>query len=196
MSENRLKVMRKVTKKTQKDIAELVSITQNAYSYWETGKVNIDAASLTKLAVYYGVSLDFLSGRSFSLSEPIESWSKDQQEEYYTSNEHKRTYLEYLWGAPVFSDEQGKSAEDAKILQSPAKRSALTEHEERVLKAYRSQPNMQLAVDKLLGIDDTGSYTVYEAARSSDNHPPRIVRKASEEWDAIVNAPETDETLI
>ena len=55
---------------------------------------------------------------------------------------------------------------------------------------------MQLAVDKLLGIDDTGSYTVYEAAKSSDNHSPRIVRKASEEWDAIANAPETDETLI
>ena len=196
MSENRLKVMRKVTKKTQKEIAELVSITQNAYSYWETGKVNIDAASLTKLAVYYGVSLDFLSGRSYTLSEPIESWNNEQQEEYYTSNEYKRAYLEYLWGAPVFSDEQGKTADDTKILQFPAKRSALTEHEERVLDAYRSQPHMQLAVDKLLGIDDMNTYTVYEAARSNDNHAPRIVRKASEEWETIANAPETDETLI
>ena len=194
MGENRLKVMRKVTKKTQKEIAQLVSITQNAYSYWETGKVNIDAASLTKLAVYYGVSLDFLSGRSFSLSTPIETWNTEQQEEYYTANEYKKTYLEYLWGSPVFSDEQAESS-DTKVLQFPNSKIILTEHEEQVLGAYRAHPHMQLAVDRLLGIDENGNYTVYEAAKSNDNRPPRIIQKSSAEWEIIANAPETDDPL-
>ena len=34
MDNNRLKVMRKIFRKNQSDIAKIVSITQNAYSYW------------------------------------------------------------------------------------------------------------------------------------------------------------------
>ena len=38
MSENRLKIMRKTFGKTQSEIARVVNITQNAYSYWKTEK--------------------------------------------------------------------------------------------------------------------------------------------------------------
>ena len=190
MSENRLKIMRKTFGKTQSEIAQVVNITQNAYSYWENGKVNIDAESLKKLADYYGVSLDFLSGRGFEVAISPHTWSKEQQEEYYTSAEYKKTYLEYLWGAPVFSDE------GAKILAMPNTTYMLTDREARVLAAYRSLPHMQIAVDTLLGINEDSDYTVYEAAKSSDNHAPRIVYKSSHDWERIENAPETDEELI
>ena len=190
MSENRLKIMRKTFGKTQSEIARVVNITQNAYSYWENGKVNIDAESLKKLADYYGVSLDFLSGREFEVTVPPHVWSKEQQQEYYTSVEYKKTYLEYLWGAPMFSDE------GAKILAMPNTVGMLTDREARMLAAYRSMPHMQIAVDKLLGIDDDAEYTVYEAAKSSDNHAPRIVYKSALDWERIENAPETDEKLI
>ena len=190
MSENRLKIMRKTFGKTQSDIARVVNITQNAYSYWENGKVNIDAESLKKLADYYGVSLDFLSGREFEVTIPPHTWSKEQQEEYYTSVEYKKTYLEYLWGAPMFSDE------GAKILTMPNTLGMLTDREARMLAAYRSMPHMQIAVDKLLGIDDNADYSVYEAAKSGDNHAPRMVYKSAHDWERIENAPETDEKLI
>ena len=65
-----------------------------------------------------------------------------------------------------------------------------------MLAAYRSLPHMQAAIDKLLGIDESAEYTVYAAAKSNDNHPPRIVHKTQKDWDVIANTPETDEPLI
>ena len=190
MGENRLKTMRMVTGYKQIQLAHLVNVAQSTYSAWETGTKNIHAENIKKLADIYNVSLDFLSGRSFYITRPVECWTKSEQEEYYTSNEYKKEYLEYLWGAPVFSDEGG-----AKILSVPYTVGTLTEHEARVLAAYRALPHMQVAVDKLLGVNESNEYTVYEAAKSDDNHPPRIVTKNAKDWDIIANAPETDEDL-
>ena len=189
MGENRLKTMRMVTGYKQIQLAHIVNVAQSTYSAWETGTKNIHAENIKKLADIYNVSLDFLSGRSFYITRPVECWTKSEQEEYYTSNEYKKEYLEYLWGMPVFSDE------GAKILPMPTTLSSLSEREARVLAAYRSLPHMQAAVDKLLGIDEGESYTVYEAAKSDDNHPPRIVTKTAKDWEIIENAPETDEDL-
>ena len=196
MAINRLKTMRKVFGKNQSEIAKVVSITQNAYSYWENGKVNIDSESLKKLASYYNVSLDFLSGREFKLTRTTDSWTKDQQAEYYTSNDHKKTYLEYLWGAPVFIDDEEDDTDTFSVPQKTAIKMFLTEREAELLEAYRAQPHMQIAVDRLLGLNEDGIYTVYAAAKSNDNHPPRIIQKSKGEWEAIMNAKETDDPLI
>ena len=60
---NRLKEIRKIKGLTQKQVAEHIGITQNAYSYWETGRNKIDNESLKKLADFFGVSVDYLLGR-------------------------------------------------------------------------------------------------------------------------------------
>ena len=190
MGENRLKTMRMVTGYKQIQLAHIVNVAQSTYSAWETGTKNIHAENIKKLADIYNVSLDFLSGRSFYITRPVECWTKSEQEEYYTSNEYKKEYLEYLWGVPVFSDE------GAKILAMPNTLGMLTDREARMLAAYRSMPHMQIAVDKLLGIDDNADYSVYEAAKSGDNHAPRMVYKSAHDWERIENAPETDEKLI
>lgn len=72
----------------------------------------------------------------------------------------------------------------------------LTAHEADILTAYRDQPEMRPAVDRILGVIDDDSVLVYEAAKSADNHPPRIVKMSKENWEAIQNAPETDEDLL
>ena len=191
ISNSRLKIMRKISRKTQSDIARVVNITQNAYSYWENGKVNIDSESLKKLANYYNVSLDFLSGREFTITVPVEHWSKEQQEIYYTSNEEKKIYLEYLWGAPVFLDTLQAGADELSLASEH-----LSEHEKNLLAAYRAQPHMQAAVDRLLGVNEDGDFVLYQAAKSDDNRAPRIIQKTKEDWEAILNAPETDDPLI
>lgn len=61
---NRLKELRKNKGVTQQEIANLVGISQNNFSYWENGKVKIDNESLDKLAEYFGVSVDYLLGRT------------------------------------------------------------------------------------------------------------------------------------
>ena len=72
----------------------------------------------------------------------------------------------------------------------------LTPHETKVMTAYRSQPEMQPAVDKLLGVDMDGYVTVYAAANSASNHKHTITRIPKEKWDEIENEPNTDEELL
>lgn len=62
----RLKEIRKKTKKTQLEIAQIIKVAQTTYSGYEleTNEPNIE--TLCKLADYYGVSLDYLCGRDYS----------------------------------------------------------------------------------------------------------------------------------
>lgn len=71
-----------------------------------------------------------------------------------------------------------------------------TEKESRVLFAYRSQPEMQPAVDKLLGINDSDTITVYTAAQSEINRKHAITKIPKEKWEEIENEPNTDEDLL
>ena len=48
-----------------------------------------------------------------------------------------------------------------------------TTMEQQLIAAYKAHPELQLAVDKLLGIDEV---TVYAAARSSSDQPPHKVK--------------------
>lgn len=60
---NNLKELRKAKGLTQSDLAQIIGISQNNYSYWENDKVKIDNASLQKLADFFNVSVDYILGR-------------------------------------------------------------------------------------------------------------------------------------
>lgn len=49
---------------TQKSFAALLNLTQQTYSDYETGRTNPDLDTLTKIADFLGVSIDYLLGRS------------------------------------------------------------------------------------------------------------------------------------
>lgn len=49
---------------TQSTIAELLHCTQVCYSNYETGKRDIPTEALETLADFYGVSVDYLLGRT------------------------------------------------------------------------------------------------------------------------------------
>lgn len=72
----------------------------------------------------------------------------------------------------------------------------LSPHETEVIKAYRAQPDMQPAVDKILGVIEDGYILLYDAAQSENNRPPRITKMTVERWEALKNAPETDDDLL
>ena len=59
----RLLDLRKERGKTQKDMAEYLGISRQAYANYEVGLREPDFDSLVKLADYFGVSLDELLGR-------------------------------------------------------------------------------------------------------------------------------------
>lgn len=49
---------------TQKQIAELLHDSQNTYSQYEIGTLNYSVDALVTLADFYGVSVDYLLGRT------------------------------------------------------------------------------------------------------------------------------------
>lgn len=60
----RLKEARQSAGLTQKEVATVVGVNQNTYSYWENGKTKIDSESLAKLSELFGVTTDFLLGKA------------------------------------------------------------------------------------------------------------------------------------
>ena len=49
---------------SQKQIADLLKVHQTTYSDYELGQVNIPVSALHILADFYGVSIDYLLGRT------------------------------------------------------------------------------------------------------------------------------------
>ena len=60
----RLKDMREDFDLTQKELAEVLGVQQTVYSRYERGFQTIPLEHLLKLAEFYNVSLDFLTGRT------------------------------------------------------------------------------------------------------------------------------------
>lgn len=47
----------------QKDLAAMLNVSQNTYSQYETGVIELTASTLIKLADFYDVSVDYPLGR-------------------------------------------------------------------------------------------------------------------------------------
>lgn len=60
----RLRELRKEKKLKQRELAALLGITEVHYRRVEAGKINIPTLTLCALADYYGVTTDYLLGRS------------------------------------------------------------------------------------------------------------------------------------
>ncbi len=69
----------------------------------------------------------------------------------------------------------------------------VSHHEKEVVTAYRENPDMQPAVDRLLGVNKDKKITVYRAARSEDGEEDGYVEFTQEQVDSLINAPETDD---
>lgn len=56
--------LREDNDKTQTELADYLHVKQTTYSKYELGKINIPIEVFIKLADYYGVSVDYLLGRT------------------------------------------------------------------------------------------------------------------------------------
>lgn len=59
-----LKSIREDNDIKQREIAQVLNVSQNTYSQYETGVIAITAEVLIKLADYYNVSIDYLLDRT------------------------------------------------------------------------------------------------------------------------------------
>ena len=79
---------------------------------------------------------------------------------------------------------------------SPAIR--LSAHELNVIHAYRSHPEMQSAVNRILGIEEE-QITVYRAAyqpQKTDGTHEAVIQMEQKRWEEMANTPKTDEDLL
>ncbi|RKJ51438.1 XRE family transcriptional regulator [Butyricicoccus sp. 1XD8-22] len=60
----RIKELRLSYDKTQSEIAELLEITRQAYTHYESGERKPSIETICILADYYGVTLDYIVGRT------------------------------------------------------------------------------------------------------------------------------------
>ena len=60
----RLRMLRKEKNMTQRQMGDLMGITERNYQRWENGEVNASATWLIFLGDYFGVSADYLLGRT------------------------------------------------------------------------------------------------------------------------------------
>ena len=131
---NRLKIIRKAKKITQQEVASYIGISQNTYSYWESGRVKIDNESLLKLSQFFGVSSDFLLGRRYRMTTPPETWKYGYDEDYENANQYEKVYLEYKFGNIQYIDDD-ISLDDAELFA--------------VLESVRSRPEMRMLFSTL-----------------------------------------------
>ncbi len=62
--QNRLRDLWEDRDLKQKDLAQLLQVHQTTYSDYELGELNIPISALHTLADFYGVSIDYLLGRT------------------------------------------------------------------------------------------------------------------------------------
>ena len=60
----RLQLLRKERKLAQREMADLLQVTLRHYQRLEHGEINIPTLTLCALADYFGVTTDYLLGRS------------------------------------------------------------------------------------------------------------------------------------
>ena len=64
MFQLRIRDLREDRDLSQKDLAKLLDVHQTTYSDYELGNLNVPIPALHKLADFYGVSVDYLLGRT------------------------------------------------------------------------------------------------------------------------------------
>lgn len=71
-----------------------------------------------------------------------------------------------------------------------------SQHEKKIIAAYRAKPEMQAAIDKLLEIDNNEeTFQVLTAARSSNNKPVGYETMTKEELERLSNAKSVEDEV-
>ena len=70
---NRIKILRLVNNKTQKDLAKYLNVSKQAIVYYEQGKRNPKPENWQALADYFNVSVPYLRGATtYEVLDPLE----------------------------------------------------------------------------------------------------------------------------
>ncbi|MBR6624408.1 MAG: helix-turn-helix transcriptional regulator [Ruminococcus sp.] len=107
----RIRDLREDSDKTQTDIAEVLETATQYYGKYEKGERELPFNRAIQLADYYGISLDYLAGRSdFRTSQPLNDDEKSLLNNWRTLSERNKGKVEYLITALLDEQAQQKEA--------------------------------------------------------------------------------------
>ncbi len=120
---NRIHILRKSKKLSQKGFAELFSVDQTAVSNWETGKNNPDITLADRIADYFRVPVEYVYGKPYRITREKKDWSTEEKAAYEAaSSKEEKQLLEFCFGRGVFegsrttvSSENGISENEIKV---------------------------------------------------------------------------------
>lgn len=177
--------LRKSKGLTQKELAKKIGMTASAIGNYEQGTRMPDYETLEIIADFFNVPLDSLFGKRKNNKTFI---SDDTLKFALFGDDEKITDTQL--------DNIKKYAQNLKKCNNIKNDLILSRHEEKVLLAYRSHPEMQEAVDRLLDIQETEKVTVFAAARSADSSYSAGDKEISKSVIEKLNkAPVTDDDL-
>lgn len=119
---NRIRILRKSQKLSQKSFAELFLINQTAVSNWEKGKNNIDLSLADKIANHFTVPVEYVYGKPFALTHPHSQWTKEEKEAYQNAKSaEEKELLEFRFGRGVFEGSGATLSREGGISESEIK---------------------------------------------------------------------------
>lgn len=114
---NRLKSLRKNLNKTQEEVAAGLGVSRGAYSHFENDRNEPDSETLSKIADYFQVSIDYLLGRTDDPT-PVRA-GKTLDEFFEGRNSPADQELKIVLaaeGSGMFSNYEGMSEEEKMII--------------------------------------------------------------------------------
>ncbi len=124
----RLKELRKAKKITQQELGDIIHVSKVSISGYETGNRSPDSTTLNAIADYFGVSLDYLQGRTDNdqeLYKLSEKETKDIAIEVQNMLEGMNTDAEVnFYGEPMSDDDKELLAAALETALQVSKRAA------------------------------------------------------------------------
>lgn len=109
----RISKLRKEKGMTQEELAKALNITRSALSLYEIGKRDPDTETLKKIAEYFGVSIDYILGRT---DLPNAHIPDDYTQKYKVTKRDLKQYEDFIQRAGAFFMDDQVAEEDKEKL--------------------------------------------------------------------------------
>ena len=100
---NRIKCLRSLRGLSQTEFGKMFNVDQTAVSNWEKGKNSIDIKLLERIAEEFGVPMEFVYGKEFSITRPMSEWHASQIEDVENARPEIKDFLLFKYGRGVFN---------------------------------------------------------------------------------------------
>ena len=178
---NRIKCIRVHEHLSQAAFAKLLNVDQTAVSNWENDKNSIDIKIAEIISNKFSLPMDFIYGAPFELAVPTDKWHKSVLDDLNSAPEVTRDLILFREGKGYFR--HSYIASEAKLQETIDTNIKLSNHEIALITAYRNNPGMQAAVDKLLGVTSSEpaqsnsiADDVFETVNDTSILPPIVER--------------------